>query len=459
MFHKLNTIFEKSNNLYIRFIISFLVVLTPFILFSIIIFIGIHNYLRAVVLVLFLIVSFFEKTRDNKFILGFIGLIPMGFYVFTSPVFISYMLGVQALNIGGILWDNKIMTIISGVSIYGIIKTVKGASSMYEWFMNTGLGGYFFPEYKNIKDQLNLKNQTITQLITENNSLVTSLKTVKDALKQLQLTAIGTFNSMEDKLYKQQEQILTNQPQNDIIIPVQDTVSVAQLHQQLGNAITKSDTVINHVEEVIIQNQQNTQQIITIQQSTEIVSVSDATITAIQKVLTGGGVLIGFEILSKLINTDSSYLLQGYALLKRTLGPYMMPAAAYVTGDVVVRTTNVIKKTSTIAVNVYRETQKIVLKGIMNIVENTTTIPNPNTTQIEFKDPKFIKNTTPPAGIQDMSLVRKPNYRDFVNPDDYKKTPPIIPIPQPLSTPTPTLDVRTSELKKSITERPYNWPT
>jgi hypothetical protein len=472
---KLNEIFNKSNNIYLRFIISFLVVLTPFILFSFIIFIGLKNYLRAVVFVLFILISFFEKTKDNKLVLAFIGFIPMGFYIVTSPIFLGYIAGVQALNIGGILWDNKIMALIGSISIYGTIKTLKGASSIYEWFVNTGIGGYFFPTYKDLQQQINVKNQTITQLITENNSLVTSLKTVKDALKQLQLTAIDTFTRIEDKLYKQQEQILVNQPQTDIIIPVQDNISTAQLHQQLGNAIAKSDLAINNAEILLSQHDQN--MAIINQQSNIVIPVSDSTFTAIQKVITGGAILFGGEKLIEMLGGDGSILVQGFNMAKDTLGPWMIlpgTATAYAVGELAIQTitntTNIAKKTVNTITSVYRESQKLILKGIMNVVENTTSVPN--TTQIQLKEHKLPKNFDfTPGNVLDISLIRKPGYRDFINPDDLKpstfpnsqsKQHGIFTINQPENLkstlpPKPNKTNPTSINNKSILDTPHTW--
>lgn len=493
---KLNEVFEKSNNIYVRFLITLFIALIPFNLVCIVVFISIQNYLRGVVLILLLLVSFSEHTRDNKFVLGFIGIIPIGFYVVTSPLIAGWYLGSVAKDIGGIVFSNPVATIFSGVSIYGIIKTLKGASSIYEWFMNSGLGGYFFPEYKNLKDQINLKNQAMVQMVKNHYELLSSYESVKIAKERWKTIAIGfydklmTMTRLNPPFLPQIEsspteniKIDTNMSLPPVVIAVQENQSIEVIDEQMMHELQKDEEETkkhNYLTEKIMQSQQ----IITIQQqqSTAIIPVSDATFTAVQKVLTGGGILVGAEILSKLIGTDSSFLLHEYDLLKQVIGPYMMPVAAYVTGEIAVKTT-------TIASGAFQETKNLVKKGIKNITENMKVIPNikqsqdfikidvlkattpemmkiqliealkeaekgklPDTTidptKGQLRDINFKPNSTYiKEGIQDISLVRKPGYRDFVDPNDYKPVKPIIP---PAPKPAGKDD-------KSIFETPHTW--
>lgn len=271
IFQKLNDILNKSTNLYVRFFITFFFVLIPFNCIAILILIAIQNPLRAFVLLLCLIASLFESTRENKFILGFIGIIPMGFYIATSPIALGWIFGNVAKDLFGVLYSNPITTLISGISIYGIIKSLKGASSIYEWFANSGFSGYFFPEYKNLKDKIGLKDQIINKLIKENNILTTSLIKAKTALQQLQVTATDTFKLMEEKLDKEQENKLMDQNQplkstNDIMLPVENNLSIPQLHDNLAEVIQNTHTTINDIDNQINQNQQNTKEIIKIQE-------------------------------------------------------------------------------------------------------------------------------------------------------------------------------------------------
>lgn len=451
LFIKLNEIFDKSNNRLLRFSISFIVILTPFLCVSFLVLIAVHNYLRAAVLILLLINSFFTSTKDNKFVLAFIGLIPLGFYVVTSPVFLGYILGVQALNIGGILWDNKIITLISGASIYGIIKAAKGASSVYEWFLNTGIGGYFFPNYKNLKDQIALKDETIKRLFDEQNALILGIRSIKATIQQLKIDVIGTLNNLTSNQLQQG----TNNP-----IPAPTQASINQI-QQLTQTM---DNTINNIDNQLNQNQQNTQQIIaTQQQSNAMIPVPDSTITVVQKVLTGAAVLIAGDQLTKILGGDGSILVQGFNMAKNTLGPWIIPtgtATAYAVGEVTIRTfdgtTKTIKTLAATTSTVYHDTKALIEKGVNNILENVKNVPNitqnvikldifkpvlpenlkvelletlkeiekaqkiPDTTTINptkgrFRHPIFnVHSTFIKEGIQDVPLIRQSGFRDFL---------------------------------------------
>lgn len=125
--------------------------------------------------------------------------------------------------------------------------------------------------------------------------------------------------------------------------------------------------------------------------------------------------------------TDSSSLLHGYDLLKQTLSPYVIPVAVYANGELTTYTltsaSNIVKKTANVVITTYRESQKLVLKGIITIAEQATSgnIPNITTTKpnTQFPEIKLTKNNNAPSSILDISLVRKPNFADFIKPEDY----------------------------------------
>lgn len=146
---KLNIIFEESHNMYLRFLISLTVSLLPFLITSLVVYIGIHNPIKALVLTLLFVCSLFEKTRDNKIILSFVGLIPLGFYIGTSPVILSHYLLTVFYDLGSIVNNNKITTFFSVISIYGTLKGIRYFSDAYMSLGNTWIGSYFFPLYVN----------------------------------------------------------------------------------------------------------------------------------------------------------------------------------------------------------------------------------------------------------------------------------------------------------------------
>lgn len=465
---KLNEIFDKSNNRLLRFSISFVVILTPFLCVSILVLIAVHNYLRAAVLILLLLNSFSTSTRDNKFVLAFIGLIPIGFYVATSPVFIGYMLGVQALNIGGILWDNKIMTLISGASIYGVFIAAKKTSSLYEWFVNTGIGGYFFPDYKKLKDEIALDKKTLAKLIVEKNDIINKFDEAKKDIIKWRLTATTLYDYFMLKLTNPNNLPLPSRPQVDdidpknapIVIPVERIRSPEEIHQIIEEKIKESDKLIEEGEKLIIRENNAIQE--SKEPTKDIVSVSDSTLTVFQKVLTGAAILLGGETFRYFFNSSESiYLMKGYNLFKQ----YMSPSYAIVTTAVgssmaILGVGETVNSAISITTNIVKGTQNLIEKGIKNLTDKMTSGEVPNTVQETPKKTRFMlrqernkqlldgivdniygslahekqlehftkQNTieapsiqpNSPKNVQDVSLVRKPGFQDFLNPDDYK---------------------------------------
>lgn len=495
LFLKLNEVLDKSNNLYLRFLISFIIILMPFLCASSLIFIAIHNYSRAIILSLLLLVSFFERTRDNKSILAFIGLIPLGFYVVTSPVVLGWHLSFVAKDIGGVMLSNPITTIISGVSIFGIIKAAKSASSIYEWFLNTGFGGYFFPEYKNLKQELTLKNQTILDLIKSNQeSIQRETKTANELAKsttlltQIQRLLKEVIEHPIIQRTKEHFRLSDNHAKHYFItIPANPQVKpIAELHNDMLDVfdLSKEQIIDNkkQIKEHFETTKQASNQLTQIQQSNSgtTIVVSEAILNLTQKLMTGSLTILGLEAIHQIINSDTTYLIKGYNLFSNYMRPsFALGITTISTFVSVIGIGETVNSLLIVGNNTYQGAKNLIEKGIKNITDKITSGEVPNTNQEQkgkvkdihqivtdtlaitatsleevkarktarlLKEIPLVPNSSfVKEGIQDVSLVRKSGYRDFIETKS---------IPKPTRIPTikPQLSTTLNDEKiKSIT--------